>query len=192
MSRREWRALLQWFVRGVTSAEIARETGLDRKRVLRALLIVRRALLRAEPNGVHRSTTPRVPRVAVIGLAVSNGRASAELLPTAAAEHVGRWVRGRNGAESVAPRAAQRYMAVVYRGRLYRVTGTGAERMSFGPIGAFWASMQRQLRAKGGIRRERLDMYLASFAWRYNRRKLPTSEQVSELLALLARPAQVA
>ena len=62
-----------------------------------------------------------------------------------------------------------------------------AERVPFGPIEAFWAYLKRQLRARGGIRRERLDLYLASFAWRYEHRKLPPAAQVEELLNLIGR-----
>jgi transposase-like protein len=73
---------------------------------------------------------------------------------------------------------------VVYRGRLHRLESSGA-RAPFGQIEAFWAFLQRQLRSTGGIRRERLGLYLAAFAWRYNHRKLPRDQQVSALLAML-------
>ena len=81
--------------------------------------------------------------------------------------------------------------AVVYRGRLYRLSESGAARVPFGPIEAFWSYVQRQLRAKGGIRRERLDLYLASFSWRYNHRKVPPADQVQQLLQLVAGPHEV-
>jgi transposase-like protein len=184
LSMRQWREVLRWFVRGATGAEIAQETGLDRKRVLRALLIVRRALRRAEH--AHKGPAPRTPRVVLIGLRVSNGRASAELVPQAEAEHLERALRRRLKGQAPAPRSSRRYMAVVYRGRLVRLAESGAQRVPFGPVEAFWAYVQRQLRAKGGIRRERLDLYLASFAWRYNHRRLPPAEQVEKLLALIA------
>ena len=184
LSPRQWRDVLRWFVRGATAAEIAAETGLDRKRVLRALLIVRRAILRAEQGS--RGGPARASRSAVIGLRVSHGRASAEVAPHADAEPLERWLRRRAHGEAAAPRNPRRYMAVVYRGRLYRLADAGSERVPFGPLEAFWAAVQRQLRAKGGIRRERLDLYLASFAWRYNRRQLARSEQVEELLSLIS------
>ena len=176
-------------MRDATSADIARETGLDRKRVLRALLIVRRALLHSEQGG--RAGSPRASRSALIGVRVSNGRASAEVVPHAEAELLERWLRKRAQGRALVPRNPRRYMAVVYRGRLHRLGESGAERVPFGPVEAFWASVQRQLRAKGGIRRERLDLYLASFAWRYNRRQLPPGEQVEELLALVGGTVQV-
>ena len=33
----------------------------------------------------------------------------------------------------------------------------------------FWGYLKRRLAAKGGVRRERLPLYLAEYVWRYNR-----------------------
>jgi len=110
LAAREWREVLRWFVRDATAADIARQTGLDRKRVLRALTVVRQEILRAEP---------------------------------------------------------------------------GAGRGPSAPVDSLWADVQRRLRARGGIRRERMDLYLSSSIWRYNHRKLSAAEQVDELLQLL-------
>jgi len=192
LSRPQWRAVLRWFVRDATSAGIAGETGLERKRVLRALLIVRRALLRAAHDGTHKSAAPRAAHAALIGLRLSHGRALAEVVPHAEAEPLIRWLRRRRDGHAHPPRNARRYMAVVYRRRLYRLAETGAERVPFGPIEGFWAYLQRQLRAKGGIRRERLDLYLASFSWRYNHRKVAPAGQVQELLRLIGPGSEVA
>jgi transposase-like protein len=194
LSLRQWREVLRWFVRDTSSAEIARETGLERKRVVRALLIVRMAVHRSEHPGAHRAASPRPSDASLIGLRVSNGRAFAEIVPPPEAEPLERWVRRRASAERMSRRGTAaanewkgRYMAVVYHGRLYRLTASGAERVPFGPVEAFWAYVQRRLRAKGGIRRERRDLYLASFAWRYNHRQLSRGAQIRELLSLIQR-----
>jgi len=178
--------VLRWFVRDATSAEIARETGLERKRVVRALMIVRQAVHRFE----HPAAAPRASHGSLIGLRVANGRASAEIVPPAEADPLERWLRRRATGFTLVPRNPRGYMAVVHRGRLYRLAEAGAEPVPFGPVEAFWAYIQRRLRAKGGIRRERLDLYLASFAWRYNHRKMPPGGQIRELLSLI-RPDQV-
>jgi hypothetical protein len=62
LSLRQWREVLRWFVRDATSAEIARETGLERKRVVRALMIVRQAVYRSE----HAAALRVVPRASGI------------------------------------------------------------------------------------------------------------------------------
>jgi len=51
----EWRSLLGWFSRGLSSPAIAAETGLQRQRVLRALTVVRAAMARDVP-AVFRGT----------------------------------------------------------------------------------------------------------------------------------------
>jgi hypothetical protein len=213
LTLRQWRALLQWFVRGAPSAEIARETRLDRKRVLRALMVVRRAMMRSAAANVRRvtdmeiapaprggererasprkSAKPPRPRFATLGLSAAHGYAWAEVVPDVEAEQLGRTLRERNGRQSIVRPGVHRYTAVVYHGRFYRLAESGAGRAPFGQIEAFWAYLQRQLRAKGGIRRERLGLYLAEFAWRYNHRKLSPAEQVRELLTLIRQPTQV-
>tara|TARA_B100002003_G_C13982621_1_gene475102 strand:- start:551 stop:757 length:207 start_codon:yes stop_codon:yes gene_type:complete len=45
LSRAEWRRLLRWFLLGQSSAGIAREARLGRGRVLRALMLVRQAMV---------------------------------------------------------------------------------------------------------------------------------------------------
>ena len=49
----------------------------------------------------------------------------------------------------------------------------------------FWGYLKRRLAAKGGIRRERLPLYLAEYVWRYNHRHLTVPEQVKTLLKLM-------
>ena len=190
LSRPQWRKVLRWFVRDATIAGIAGETGLERKRVLRALMIVRLALWRAMQGGGHDSA-PAAARARAIGLRIAHGRALAEVMPDAEAEQLDRWLRRRRSGDPHPPRNSRRYMAVVLRGRLYRLAESGAERVPCGPIDAFWAYLQRQLRAKGGIRRERLDLYLASFSWRYNHRRVAAAEQVEKLLRLVGGPLEV-
>jgi len=196
LSAPQWRALLRWFVRGAPSAEIARETGLGRKRVLRALLVVRRAMLRTALGSgrrvaPQRSATPRAA-VATLGLLVTaDGRVWAEVVPALEAEQFGDWLRARNGRRSPTRHSHPRYTAVVYRGRLHRLADAGAARVPFGRVEAFWAYLQRQLRATGGIRRERLGLYLAGYAWRYNHRTLSPAEQLAAILTLIRQPRKV-
>ena len=186
LSPQQWRAILRWFVRGAASATIAHETGLERKRVLRALLIVRRALLRATALGARRPVVlSRTTKAATIGLRTADGVVSAELISETESEQLGTWLRRHKKLRLIVLPRLQRYAGVVYRGRLYRVADTGPGRAPFGQVEAFWAYLQRQLRATGGIRRERLAVYLAAYAWRYNHRRTPQLKQIEELLSLI-------
>ena len=49
----------------------------------------------------------------------------------------------------------------------------------------FWCYLKRQLAAKGGIRRDRLGLYLGEYVWRYNHRKLAVDKQAKKLMKLL-------
>lgn len=203
LTPRQWRALLRWFVRGLPSAQIAHETRLDRKRVLRALLVVRRAMARSISeavsldNGGARArlaledeTRParglRPPRrVAAFGLRASGTFAWAEVVPDVDTDGLARALRDRKGDGPFDWAGAHRYAAVAYGGRLYRLAESA--RAPFGHVESFWAYLQRRLKAKGGIRRKRLGLYLAEYAWRYNHRKLSPPEQLRELLKVIRR-----
>jgi transposase len=203
LTAENWRELLKWFVRGAPSAQIAHETRLERKRVLRALTAVRRAILRSPNNGRRgrargsdangRHVGPREsakyprPRSATIGLYVVNGRVGAAVIPEGEAEQLGTILRERKSLHSHVSPSLQRYAAVVYRGRFYRLARAtaGHPAARFGRIEAFWAYLQRNLRGKGGIRRERLELYLSEYVWRYNHRHLSPAEQLRKLLELI-------
>jgi transposase len=207
LTLRQWRALLQWFVRGSSSAQIAHETHLDRKRVLRALAVVRRQMGRSMPIDVSANGSPEAnearpesqgpnkgrTRSAVLGLRTSHGLAWAEIVSDADTTQIMRVFRERKSERSeIQWPGAQRYVGVVYGGRLYRLarSGTGSAGARFGHIESFWSYLQRRLKAKGGIRRHHLGLYLAEYAWRYNHRRLSPAEQLRETLKLVRR-AQV-
>jgi len=192
----QWRAVLRWFVRGLPSARIAEETRLDRKRVLRALTTVRRAMTRAAPAEVRRAAlsgliasapvTPGRARLVTIELYAMRGHVWAGLMPDTEAELFAQVVREKKYPPWSVPPVPYR-VGVVHRGRLYRMTESvgGRPLAPFGQIEAFWAYLQRQLRSKGGIRRARIGLYLAEYGWRYNHRKLSPAQQLRELLALI-------
>jgi hypothetical protein len=119
----------------------------------------------------QRPMTPLRRRSAALGLSMADGAVWAEVIPDA----------------DVGQPGLHRYAAVVYRGRLHRLAESvgGLPLVPFGQIEAFWAYLQRQLRAKGGIRRERLGLYLAEYAWRYNHRHVSSADRLRELLKLI-------
>lgn len=55
----------------------------------------------------------------------------------------------------------------------------------FNGLEGFWGYLKRMLAAKGGIRCERLPLYLAEYVWRYNHRKLAISDQINVVLSQL-------
>jgi len=198
--------LLEWFVRGMTSAQIAHETHLERKRILRALTVVRAAMMDSVPEGMrtaraqhpapaHADDRPQSvgphagrPRPAVLGLRLVGENVWAEVVDDEEAEPIVKSLRDRKNGRELHPEMAPDYEAVVYRSRLYRLSAAPDRSSSpFGHLEGFWAYLHHRLRSKGGIRRARLGLYLAEYAWRYNHRKLTPREQVHQLFKLIAR-----
>ena len=50
LSRDEWIKILKWFLHGISSKAISYETGINRRRVLRALTVVRIAMSKNIPE----------------------------------------------------------------------------------------------------------------------------------------------
>ena len=47
---KEWREIIKWFLHGISSKEISKETGVNRQRILRALLITREVMRKDIPD----------------------------------------------------------------------------------------------------------------------------------------------
>jgi transposase len=205
LSRREWRALLEWFVRGMTSAQIANETQLERKRILRALTVVRTAMLESAPEGLRpvpsaQRSPPHVAhdseyrpparsRPPVLGLRLVGEHVWAEVVADDDADSIVRSLHERRNGRGLHEATPPEYAAVVYRSRLYRLTSPPESRPTtpLGLLEGFSTFLHHRLRSKGGIRRERLGLYLAEYAWRYNHRNLTVRAQIGQLLKLIAR-----
>lgn len=62
-----------------------------------------------------------------------------------------------------------------------------SEESQLNRLRGFWGYLKRHLATKGGIRRERLPLYLAEQVWRYNHRALSPEQQVRLLMRLLRK-----
>ena len=212
----EWRRLLRWFVLGQSSAVIAQEAGLERKRVLRALLLVRQAMTRDVPPvfcgtvevdetylggkwrnkrlGERSQGTKRgrgTTKQAVFGILCRGGQVWAEVVPNVEAKTLLPLLHQRVQLGSiVCSDTFTSYTGVAAGGYVHRLvdhTQTFSDRHGSHVNGleGFWGYLKRRLAAKGGVRRERLPLYLVEYVWRYNHRHLSGPEQVKSLLKLI-------
>ena len=55
----------------------------------------------------------------------------------------------------------------------------------------FWGYPKKHLASKGGIRRERLPLYLAECVWHFSHRKYSGNEQVTKLFKMLYNYKQI-
>jgi len=86
--------------------------------------------------------------------------------------------------ESFVPESLQKYAALVFKGSLHRLSGDKKE-WRINVLERFWGYLKRKLAARGGIRKEKLPLYLGEYSWRYNHRKLTLKEREKILLNLV-------
>ena len=212
----EWRRLLRWFLLGHSAAVIAEETQVERKRVLRALLLVRERMAgdvppiftgtveidetyvggawrnkrrgsRAEGTKRGRGTTKQ----AVFGILARGGQVWAQVVPNVEARTLLPLLKGHvEPGAIVCSDSFTSYTGVAAGGYVHRFVDH-SQRFSDGQgnhingLERFWGYLKRRLAAKGGIRQERLPLYLAEYVWRYNHRQLKRPAQLQKLLKLL-------
>jgi transposase-like protein len=111
------------------------------------------------------------------------------------------------GADTLQPRILQKvtigsivcsdtwkaYTGIAARGYVHRLVNHGERQYSDGKgnhingLEGFWGYLKRKLSAKGGIRREKMPLYLGEYVWRYNHRTNQESIKIKRLIQLLSK-----
>lgn len=217
LSRQQWRQVLHLFLLGLSSNKIAQETGVERRRVLRALERTRQAMAhetaalfqgtvevdetylggqwrnkrrRHRQQGTKRGRgTSKTP---VFGILCRGGNVWAQIVPDTTAKTLLALLESQvKKGSTVCSDTWRSYTGIAYKGSVHRTVdhSKGAYSASQGThingLEGFWGYLKRQLAAKGGIRRDRLPLYLAEYVWKYNHRKRPRKLQENRLLQLL-------
>ncbi len=217
LSRAEWKRLLRWFLLGLSSAATSREAGLGREQVLRALTMVREAMVRDIPpvfEGVveidetylggswrNKRKSTRIQgskrgrgtsKQAVFGILCRSGQVWAEVVPNVEANTLMPLLRKQVAKGSIVCSDTFRsYTGVAARGYVHRLVKhdqqeyVDAQGNHINGLEGFWGYLKRKLVAKGGIRRERLPLYLAEYVWRYNHRNMEIKDQIKLILSML-------
>ena len=81
----------------------------------------------------------------------------------------------------------QKHIGLAYKGRLYRLTFSENKKYYFDSIETFWGFLKRKLAAKGGVRKEKLPLFLGEYVWKYNNKNLSLKEQEKKLLTLVCK-----
>jgi len=221
LTREEWRRVLHLFLLGLSSNKITEETGLQKKRVLRALTKAREVMARDVPapfagtveidetyvGGLHRNRRRKVRKnkakrgrgtlkTPVFGILCRGGFVWAQVVPDTTAVTLLPLLEGQvKKGSTVCSDTWGPYTGVAYRGYVHRLVAHGdgqyadAAGNHINGLEGFWGYLKRQLAAKGGIRKERLPLYLAEYVWKYNHRKTPTKTQENALVKLLENEA---
>lgn len=204
-------------LKGFSAQGIAEETGIERKRVLRALLHIRQAMAqdiadvfsgtveidetyiggqwKNKKKGQKRDTAKRgrgTKKTPVFGILCRGGKVWAEVVPDTKAKTLLPLVSQRVRRGSVVCSDTWRsYTGIAAKGYVHRIVEHGKHEYSDGKgnhingLEGFWGYLKRRLAAKGGIRRERLPLYLAEYVWRYNHRSYSVQAQTNTILNLL-------
>jgi transposase len=215
LTKKQWKQILKWFVLGHSIEMISKQTGMGRERIIRALLIVREVMKsdmpeqfsgivevdetymggrwvnkrkRIRARGTKRGRgTNKQP---VFGIYARDGTVWAELVDDTKAKTLQPLITGQvRSGSTICSDTWKGYTGIATKGYVHRLVDHGKEfangKVHINGLEGFWGYLKRQLAAKGGIRRERLALYLGEYVWRYNHRKLTIDERVSRLMKLL-------
>jgi transposase len=129
---------------------------------------------------------------AVFGILCRSGQVWAEIVPNVEAKTLLPLLRKRVARGSIVCSDTFRsYTGVAAKGYVHRLVKHDQQEYvddqgnHINGLEGFWGYLKRKLAAKGGIRRERLPLYLAEYVWRYNHRNLKIEDQVSLILSQL-------
>lgn len=78
----------------------------------------------------------------------------------------------------------KRYCGIVLKDYLYRFPWK-KEKRKISSLENFWGYLKRKLSAKGGIRKDKLQLYLKEYSWRYNHKKISLKEKEKILLNIV-------
>jgi len=215
LTRKQWKQILRWFVLGLSSNKISEQTGISKPRILRALMYVRKVIANDIPEqfsgivevdetylggqwknkrksirakGAKRGRgTAKQP---VFGIYARRGVVWAEIVDDTKAKTLQPLITKQvKSGSTVCSDTWKGYTGIATKGYVHRLVDHSREfangKAHINGLEGFWGYLKRQLAAKGGIRRERLGLYLGEYVWKYNNRKLTVDEQVNKLMKLL-------
>jgi len=126
------------------------------------------------------------------GILCRNGKVWAELVSGVEAEDLQPRIEKQvEKGSTICSDTWRGYTGIAAKGYVHRMVAHGKQEYSdkrgghINGLEGFWGYLKRKLAAKGGIRREKLHLYLGEYVWRYNHRKLSFKEQNNLLFKLI-------
>jgi len=217
LGQKKWVKILKWFLRGLSSQQIAYETGINRLRIIRALNIVRQLFVKDVPDvfsgtieidetyiggqwknkrksqkSVQTKRGRGCLKTPVFGILCRGGKVWAQVVANVEAKTLMPLIarRVRQGS-TICSDTWKSYTGIAAKGYVHRLVEHGKNEYvskqsnHINGLEGFWGYLKRKLASKGGIRKERLPLYLAEYVWRYNNRKLTIKQQTDKILKLL-------
>lgn len=216
-TRDQWREIIRWFLLELSSHNISLRTGFERRRVLRALTIIRTSLTKDVPEifsgtvevdetylgGQWKNKRKSVRdqgskrgrgtmKQPVFGILCRNGTVWAEVVNDVGSDTLQTLISKKVTAGSIiCSDTWKAYTGIASRGYVHRLVNHGEKQYSdrqgnhINGLEGFWGYLKRKLVSKGGIRREKLPLYLGEYVWRYNHRTENDNVKVKHIIKLL-------
>lgn len=128
----------------------------------------------------------------VFGILCRNGTVWAEVVDDVGAETLQPLISKKVTAGSIiCSDTWKAYTGIASRGYVHRLVNHGEKQYSdrkgnhINGLEGFWGYLKRKLVSKGGIRREKLPLYLGEYVWRYNHRNENDNVKVKRIIKLL-------
>ncbi len=125
----------------------------------------------------------------VFGILCRGGKVWAQIVPDVEAKTLLPLITNRvESGSTVYSDTWKSYTGVAAKGYVHRLVKhqkgeyVNEEGNHINGLEGFWGYLKRRLAAKGGIRRERLHLYLAEYVWRFNHRNQSIDTQKKQLL----------
>ncbi len=217
LGQKKWVKILKWFIRGLSSQQIANETGINRLRIVRALNIVRGVFVKDVPevfSGVveidetyiggqwknKRKSQGKIKpkrgrgtfKTPVFGILCRGGKVWVEIVEDVEARTLMPLIARRvKRGSTICSDTWKSYTGIAANGHVHRLVEhqkgeyTNHKGNHINGLEGFWGYLKRKLASKGGIRKEKLPLYLAEYVWRYNHRNFTIKQQIAQILRLL-------
>jgi len=131
-------------------------------------------------------------KLPVFGILCRNGTVWAEVVDNVEAETLLPLISQKVSTGSiVCSDTWKAYTGIAAQGYVHRLVNHGERQYSDGKgnhingLEGFWGYLKRKLASKGGIRQEKLPLYLGEYVWRYNHRKENDNVKVKRIIKLL-------
>jgi transposase-like protein len=130
----------------------------------------------------------------VFGILCRNGTVWAEVVDDVGAETLQPLISRKVSIGSIiCSDTWKAYTGIASRGYVHRLVNHGEKQYSdckgnhINGLEGFWGYLKRKLVSKGGIRSEKLPLYLGEYVWRYNHRNENDNVKVRRIIHLLER-----
>lgn len=220
LTRNQWKQTLKLFVLGLSSNQIAEQTNISKQRIIRALTIVRKAMIIDVPNQLsgivevdetyvggkwkNKRKSVKANNISkrgrgtskqpVFGILCRSGVVWAEIVDDVEAKTLQPLIKRKVIKGSTINSDSWRgYTGIATQGYVHRLVNHGEGEYSdkkgthINGLEGFWGYLKRKLASKGGVRRDKLSLYLGEYVWRYNHRKLKADQQALKLVNLLIK-----